>query len=317
LKGEEEVILQDFEKKIFKFIRDYKIFNKYDKILLGVSGGKDSMSLLHVMFKLSRIMGFEVSVAHLNHCMREEADSDEAFVRRVCEKLSVPFFSKKADVFTYSKENKVGVEVAGRNLRYEFFYETLRMLSYNKIATAHHMDDLFETMIYRILRGTGIYGLGGLIPIEEEITKPMLCIDLEEIKNYVTINNIEYVEDKYNYSLDYSRNKIRYEFTPLFEQINPRYKESFFRLAKIIWSYREEVKRKFEERSEISKDSLKLRLENDFFDGEIIRIAFLKFGKYPPNMEETEKIIKMRKGGVRKINGLSITKKSDSLLVKI
>jgi len=311
------VILQDFEKKIFKFVRDYKIFNKYDKILLGVSGGKDSMSLLHVMTKLSKIMGFEISVAHVNHGMRQEAGNDEAFVGQTCEKLKVPFFSKKVDVFNYSKANKVGVEVAGRNLRYEFFYETLRRLKYNKIATAHHMDDLSETMIYRILRGTGIYGLGSLIPIEEEIAKPMLCVDLEEIKNYVTINNIKYVEDKYNYSLDYDRNKIRYEITPLFSNINTRYKESFFRLAKIIWAYREEVKRKFEERSETSKDSLKLKLENDFFDTEIIRIAFLKFGKYPPNMEETEKIVKMRNGGKRKINGLNITKKSDSLLVEM
>lgn len=307
------MVLLDFEKKVLGFIKDYKIFNKYDKILLGVSGGKDSMSLLYTMHKLSKIIGFEISVVHLNHGMREEAIKDENFVREKCENIGVRFISEKKDVFQYSKKNKVGIEVAGRSLRYEFFYRTLRKLDYNKIATAHHMDDLVETVLYRILRGTGIYGLGGLVPIEGELAKPMLCVNLEDIKNYVTINNIEYVEDSYNYSLDYSRNKIRQNIAPLFEQINIKYSQSFFRLAKIVWKYREEIKKKFNERSKTSQDLISIELIGDFFDEEVLRYAFLKLGQYPPNMEETEKIIEMRNGGIRRINKINLVKKGNCI----
>ncbi len=107
------------------------------------------------------------------------------------------------------------------------------------------MDDLAETIIYRIIRGTGIYGLAGMVPLEGVLAKPMLCVSLEEIENYVTINNIPYVEDKYNYSLEYSRNKIRYEISPKMKEINPSFqKKVFFRLASTVWEYRDEVEKK-------------------------------------------------------------------------
>ena len=310
------MVLQDFEKKIFKFIKDYKIFNKYDKILLGVSGGKDSISLLNCMSKLSQIYKLEIAVAHLNHGMREEAPRDEDFVRQTCKKLNVPFFVEKKEVFKYASEKKVGVEEAGRDLRYDFFSRTLKELNYDKIATAHHMDDLAETIIYRIIRGTGIYGLAGMVPLEGVLAKPMLCVSLEEIENYVTINNIPYVEDKYNYSLEYSRNKIRYEISPKMKEINPSFQKSFFRLASTVWEYRDEVEKKFNERvHKTDENSYKIKLENDFFDSEVLRLTFLKFQKYPPNMEETKKVLLMKNKGYRNLKGLKIVKEKDFLIV--
>lgn len=310
------MVLQDFEKKIFKFIKDYKIFNKYDRILLGVSGGKDSVCLLNCMAKLSQIYKFEIAVAHLNHGMREEAPDDEEFVRQMCKELKVPFFVERKEVFKYAEENKVGIEVAGRELRYNFFFRKMKELNYDKIATAHHMDDLVETMIYRIIRGTGIYGLAGMVPLEGVLAKPMLCVDLEEIENYVKINNIPYVEDKYNYSLEYSRNKIRYEICPKMKEINPSYQKSFFRLATTVWEYRNEVEKKFEERAhKINDNSYKIKLEKDIFDAEVLRLTFLKFQEYPPNMEETQKVLLMRSGGRRILKGLEVVKDKDFLVI--
>ncbi|PNR96748.1 tRNA lysidine(34) synthetase TilS [Petrotoga sp. 9PWA.NaAc.5.4] len=310
------MILQSFDKKILKFIKDYKIFNKYDKILLGISGGKDSMSLLNTMNKISKIMDLEITVAHLNHGMREEALEDEIFVRQKCEELNIPFFSERKNVFEYAKREKISVEVAGRTLRYEFFYKKLRDLNYNKIATAHHKNDLAETILYRIIRGTGFYGIGGLTPIEENLAKPMLCVDLEEITNYVTINSIDFVEDVFNYSLDYSRNKIRHEILPKIKGINPKYEESFFRLAKLSWNYRKDVENKYHERVIFKKEEIIQKLEHDFFDVEVFRMIFLKSYKYPPNMEETEKALKMKKDGKMRLSKFIVIKKDNLLIIK-
>ncbi|HOG33744.1 MAG TPA: tRNA lysidine(34) synthetase TilS [Petrotogaceae bacterium] len=309
--------LSEIERKIFQFIKDYEIFKKCDKILIGVSGGKDSMTLLNIMYKLSKLSGYQLGVAHFNHKLRKESDKEQEFVRSYCEGLSVPFFTAEGDVIGYCSKNKKTIETGARELRYEFLYEILRKYGYNKIATAHHASDLAETVIYRLSRGTGIIGMGGLSPVNGKVTHPMLTVTLKEILDYVTINNVKHVNDSSNEDKKYTRNAIRLDILPVLENINPKYDENILRFCQIVWSYKEQVEKIYDERVSETGEVYEFKLRYDFFDSEVLRMIFLKNGKYPPNYEESCKIISMKNGGRRKFGNIVIKRKKDSLTLQV
>lgn len=155
------------EEQVYKCIKKYKLIEENDKLVIGVSGGPDSICILHVLNALKEKLKIKLYVAHVNHMIRKEADSETEYVKEFCKKLGIECFIKKIDVTKYAKDNKLGTEEAGRKIRYEFFEEILEKVSANKIVTAHNSNDKAETVLLNILRGSGISGLKGIEPIRD------------------------------------------------------------------------------------------------------------------------------------------------------
>ena len=177
--------------KILQTIKKYNLIEKGDSIVIGVSGGPDSICLLNVLNELKEELDFKIFVAHINHMIRKEADEETEYVKRFCKNIGVECFTKKIDVVKIAKESKMGTEEAGRKIRYDFFEKVLKNTDSNKIATAHNNNDKVETIIMNILRGSGISGLKGLDPIREnKFIKPLIEVSREEIETYCEENKI-------------------------------------------------------------------------------------------------------------------------------
>ena len=159
--------------KVLNTIKKYNLIDDGDKIVVGVSGGPDSICLLNVLKSILKenILKFELVVAHINHGIREEADSDEQYVKDYCKENKIPFYAKHVNVSQIAKEQKKGTEEVGRNIRYNFFNEILEKEHANKIATAHTKSDNSETVFMNIIRGSGVSGLKGIEPIRDKIYK--------------------------------------------------------------------------------------------------------------------------------------------------
>ena len=221
-------------------IKKYNLINDGDKIVLGVSGGPDSICMLDVLNRikndLNKGFSFEIVVAHVNHLIREEAVYDELFVKEFCEKIQVPFYSKSIDVQKIANNNKIGTEEAGRNARYKFFDEILNMTGSNKIAIAHNKNDKAETILMNLLRGSGIAGLRGIEAIKDEkYIRPLLECERKEIEEYCEERNIEARIDRTNFENIYTRNKIRNIVIPYIKkEFNPNIIETLNRLSELI-----------------------------------------------------------------------------------
>ena len=161
------------KEKVLETIKKYNLISKNDKIVVAVSGGPDSMCLLHILLTLRKEYNLELNVAHVNHMIRENAILDEEYVKDFCKNNNIQCFVKKADVLQVSKENKIGTEEAGRKVRYEFFNEVLKKTSSNKIAIAHNKNDKVETILLNLIRGTGTYGLIGIEPKNGVYIRPL------------------------------------------------------------------------------------------------------------------------------------------------
>ncbi|KLO22676.1 tRNA(Ile)-lysidine synthase [Marinitoga sp. 1197] len=296
-------------------MRKYNMYESGDRVLLGVSGGRDSMVMMDILFKLKDNLNISLGVAHFNHSLRKNADDEELFVKRECRKRSLPFYSKKMDVGNYAKDNKIGIEEAARKLRYEFFNEILESKMYNKIAIAHYSKDLSETVVYRLIKGTGIFGIGGVLPVYKNVTRPILSLNFENLEKYVTINNVKYVIDESNFDTKYARNKIRHEILPKMKEINEKYEDAIFRFAEITWEYRYFLNEIYKERVQRENEEYKFILENDFLDKEILRMIFLDLNELPPSKKEVEKILYMKTKGKRKINNILLKKEKNMLYI--
>lgn len=203
-----------------------------DHVICAVSGGMDSMALLHVLLELSPQLGITVSVAHLNHQLRgAESKRDANFVQSHCQLLNIPCAVGTADVSSYAAQHHLGVEEAARLLRYEFL-ESLDPDA--RIATAHTADDNLETVLMHLLRGSGLHGLTGIPPVRGRIIRPLLSITRREIEHYLNANNISHVEDSSNIRDDYLRNRLRHQVIPLLAAENPRLTESVTRLSQSL-----------------------------------------------------------------------------------
>jgi len=217
-------------------IDQHSLIDKGDNILIGLSGGPDSMALLYGLLEIQNQKSFSIYIAHVNHGVRgEEADEDEKFVERLSKKLNLPYYSTRIDMEGYAKKHKMSSEEAGRKLRYDFFRDTLLNIGGGKIAVAHNKNDQAETLIMRMLRGTGIDGLKGMEYKTEEIIRPLLDISRAEIEEYIEINKIETRLDKTNLVPIYNRNKIRLEVIPYIkENFNPNIIDTLWRTSKIM-----------------------------------------------------------------------------------
>jgi len=224
------------EEAVLKTIKKYNLINANDKIVLGVSGGPDSLFMLNILNNLKRQLNIELVVAHVNHRIRPEADSEEQFVKEFCKKINVDFHSKRIEVEKYANNNKIGLEEAGRKIRYEFFEEVLKNVGANKIAIAHNKNDKVETMLMHALRGSGISGLQGIqAKSNNKIIRPIIEIDRIDIEKYCEEQKLEPRIDKSNFDNTYTRNKIRNIVIPYIkEEFNPNFIEAMIRLSEVI-----------------------------------------------------------------------------------
>ena len=190
-------------------------------ILCAVSGGRDSVCLLHYLHHLGQERGFAVAAAHLNHLMRPTAQRDEDFVRTLCASLDVPFYTEKADVYALCDAWGLTVEETGRRARYDFLRRTASAIRADFIATAHHREDQAETVLLQLLRGTGPQGLSGIPPVRDGIIRPLLDTPRAAIESYIRAHGLTYVTDETNLDQSYARNRLRLSLWPELAAINP------------------------------------------------------------------------------------------------
>lgn len=209
-------------KRVKNYIEQEHLFELSDSLLVALSGGADSVALLRVLHKL----GYRVMAAHCNfHLRGAESDRDEAFVRQLCESLRIPLQVTHFDTEQYAHQHGESIEMAARNLRYQWFDELLKQHQLSYVAVAHHRDDSIETFFINLLRGAGIHGLTGIKPKNGRVVRPLLNTDRREIVHFLEEINQDYVTDSTNLQTDYLRNKIRLEVLPMFEKLNPSFRD--------------------------------------------------------------------------------------------
>ncbi len=208
-----------FERHILETVDKYNMIESGQTVIAAVSGGYDSLCMLNVLCNLRRLRGFDVCVAHVNHMLRDEADSDEAFVRSDAERLGIEVYTKKVDVSAYAEKSKVSFETAGRILRYDFFDEVAKKYENTVIATAHNANDSAESMIMHLMRGSGLTGLVGIRPKNKNIIRPLIEADRTDIEKYCDEKGIVPRHDCTNDTDDYHRNDIRHNvMAPMLER---------------------------------------------------------------------------------------------------
>ena len=225
--------------KVIETIQKYELFHKGDRVVAGVSGGADSVALLHFLAEELPEYKLDITVCHLNHLLRgEESERDEAFVRALCERLGVSCRVRRLDIASLAAEKKQGLEECGREERYRFFEETAASLDENTvIATAHTLSDQTETVLFRLARGSGLKGLCGIPPKRGKIVRPFLEITREEVEAYCFEKELPFVTDSSNLEAVYARNLIRLETIPTLKKVNPSLEKT---LAETVEDLRED-----------------------------------------------------------------------------
>ncbi len=229
--------MNNFEEEILITIKNNNLIQDGEKVLLGVSGGPDSIAMLSALYEIQkeRIIDFNIYVAHVNHGIRENAKVDEKFVKEFCKERNIECFVLNTNIKEIAKENKRGLEETGREIRYKFFEEIGNEISANKIAIAHNKKDNAETIIMNILRGTGISGLCGMEIIQNKYIRPLLFETREKIEEYLKNKNIEPRIDETNFENEYTRNKIRNIVLPYIQkEFNPNFIDTLNRLSSIV-----------------------------------------------------------------------------------
>ena len=270
--------------EVLKTIKEYNLIENGDKIVVGVSGGPDSICLVDILneIKNDKKINFELAICHINHLIREEAKEDEKFVEEYAKEKNIPFFSKEIDVVCLAKEQKIGTEEAGRIARYAFFEEILQKINGTKIATAHTKNDNAETVLMNLLRGSGTAGLKGISPIRDnKYIKPLIQISREEIEAYCEEQKLNPRYDKTNSENIYTRNKVRNILIPLIKkEFNPNIIDTIDRLSTLAKKENEYLekttKEKYdellikEEKNEIILNLKKFNIQDEVIKSRII-----------------------------------------------
>ena len=222
------------EQKFLKAVRDFELLQEGDRVVVALSGGADSTLLLHLLKEFSDYLGLKgIYAVHINHNLRETAERDEEFARRLAAALNIPIEVKRVDVKLYAKTHRLTIEEAGRILRYKILEEVRENLGYTKIATAHHLDDLIETQLLFYTRGSA-EGLKGFSPKEGNVVRPLFYLTKDEIYSYLRKRGIPFVEDETNRDITIPRNRIRHNVVPQLRGINPSLEDAALRLWSIL-----------------------------------------------------------------------------------
>ena len=218
-------------KTFIQTVEKYNLLSNGDKVIVALSGGADSVTLLDMLNSVKELYNLTIYAAHINHGLRgEEADRDENFCEILCKNYNIEIFVKKADVKTLAKMQKISEELCGRQVRYNFFEELSQKLC-AKIATAHTASDNIETLLFNITRGSSITGAGAITPKRDNIIRPLIMLTREQIESYCEEHHLEFVTDSTNLTDDYTRNKIRHQVIPVLRQINPNLELSAFHFS--------------------------------------------------------------------------------------
>ncbi|MBP5303543.1 MAG: tRNA lysidine(34) synthetase TilS [Clostridia bacterium] len=263
------MIMETIKERTLQFIREKNLFAKNESVLVALSGGADSVSLLHLLCSLKEEIGLQtISAIHIHHGIRkEEADRDAQFCKVFCETLQIPFYLVKVDVPKEAKKTHQTEEETGRRLRYEHFQEKAKELS-AKIATAHTLSDNAETILLHVTRGTGLNGLTGIPVASHLIVRPILFLTRKEVEQYCEENNLDYVLDSTNQDITYSRNRIRQQVIPQLKVINPQVEEALSRMGCLL-----------KEDEEVFSQLAKKAMEESFVEGKGYATNVLK--EYP------------------------------------
>lgn len=205
--------------KVKHTMQQYAMAKNGDTIVIGLSGGADSVVLTHILWQIAKIEAFSLKAVHVHHGIRGiEADADAAFSRQFAESLGIPFFLHHLDVPAEAKQRGMGEEETGRLLRYEIFRNIAG--TDGKIAVAHHMGDQAETLLMRLCRGTGLYGMTGIPPVRGNIIRPLLFCTRTQIEDYCKTNHLSFRQDSTNFDITYTRNRLRHQVLPLLEEVH-------------------------------------------------------------------------------------------------
>ena len=220
------------KEQIQQYIIKHQLLSGEKPVVVGISGGADSVALLHILVSL----GYKCIAAHCNFNLRgDESFRDEQFTIDFTKRLQVPLCKISFETNKYAQENRLSVEMAARELRYRWFEELLNTYDADAVAVAHHRDDSVETLLINLTRGSGLTGLTGIKPKNGNVVRPLLCVSREDIYAYIEKNGLEYVTDSSNSSDIYTRNFIRLKVIPLLEEINPSVKASLARTANHLY----------------------------------------------------------------------------------
>ena len=229
--------------KIKSYMEDNSMIKQGDKLVLGVSGGADSVCLFMLLLSLRKEYALSLYVVHVNHGIRENAAEDAAYVRLLCERYEVPFYLFEGNVKNMAEESGMSEEEAGRKFRYECFMQIADKVGAAKIATAHHIGDQAETVLFHLIRGTNLSGMSGIRLVGEmenvKILRPLLCVTKEEIVEYLLAQNISWKEDATNRESIYARNRLRNQILPKLCEINERAVEHIAEFATIAAQHQE------------------------------------------------------------------------------
>lgn len=226
------------EEKVIRFISSASLIEKDDRILISLSGGPDSVFLLHFLNKFKQKYKIEIGAFHLNHSLRgKDADEDERFCKHLCRSLKIEYFSSKKDVLKFSKQKSISVEEAGRIIRYKLLNDISEQNNYSKIATAHIQDDNTETVLLNLIKGSGLTGMTGIPAKRGNIIRPVLCLSKDEILDYLHFYKLSYRIDESNLSEDFQRNFLRHQIIPFVKiKLNPSLDDVIFNSSLVFQS---------------------------------------------------------------------------------
>lgn len=249
--------------KVQHFIKEKSLFAREDKLILGISGGADSVCLMHILLAL----GYSFEMAHCNFNLRgKESDEDENFVKKLAEKHQLKLHIKHFETENYAAENKISTQMAARDLRYAWFHDLLLSQNAKYIAIAHHTNDDVETFFINLLRGSGLKGLLGISEKNASVVRPLMGVSRAEIESYLNNNKLSYRDDSSNSSVKYLRNKIRHELMPLLAEMNPSIQQTITDEMKILEGVYQVYSSKIEEvRKEIKQEEngiIKFKISN-------------------------------------------------------